>query len=70
MELFVCGFRREVYSAPTLGGLSSDSDREHEDEDGPENDNHIDSEDIATLTSSDSSPGEEDTGSYRHCESE
>ncbi|XP_074542001.1 mitogen-activated protein kinase-binding protein 1-like isoform X2 [Halichoeres trimaculatus] len=54
--------RREVYSAPTLGGLSSDSDREHEDEDGPENDNHIDSEDVATLTSSDSSPGEEDTG--------
>ncbi|CAJ1077415.1 mitogen-activated protein kinase-binding protein 1-like isoform X2 [Xyrichtys novacula] len=54
--------RREVYSAPTLGGLSSDSDREHEDEDGAENDNHIDSEDIATNTSSDSSHGEEDTG--------
>ncbi|XP_034555870.1 mitogen-activated protein kinase-binding protein 1-like isoform X2 [Notolabrus celidotus] len=54
--------RREVYSAPTLGGLSSDSDREHEDEDGPEHDNQIDSEDIATNTSSDSSHGEEDTG--------
>lgn len=51
--------RREVYSAPTLGGLSSDSDREHEEEDGAEND---DPEDVATNTSSDSSHGEEDTG--------
>lgn len=54
--------RREVYSAPTLGGLSSDSDREHEDEDGAENDDPNDLEDIATNTSSDSSHGEEDTG--------
>uniref|UniRef100_UPI0037E78C83 mitogen-activated protein kinase-binding protein 1-like n=1 Tax=Semicossyphus pulcher TaxID=241346 RepID=UPI0037E78C83 len=54
--------RREVYSAPDLGGLSSDSDREHEDEDGAENDNHNDSEDVVTNTSSDSSHGEEDTG--------
>ncbi|XP_034756679.1 mitogen-activated protein kinase-binding protein 1-like [Etheostoma cragini] len=51
--------RREVYSAPTLGGLSSDSDREHEEEDGAEND---DPEDIAASSSSDSSHGEEDTG--------
>ncbi|XP_078130727.1 mitogen-activated protein kinase-binding protein 1-like [Sander vitreus] len=53
--------RREVYSAPTLGGLSSDSDREHEEEeeDGAEND---DPEDIAANSSSDSSHGEEDTG--------
>ncbi|XP_031166391.1 mitogen-activated protein kinase-binding protein 1-like isoform X2 [Sander lucioperca] len=53
--------RREVYSAPTLGGLSSDSDREHEEEeeDGAENDNP---EDIAANSSSDSSHGEEDTG--------
>ncbi|XP_060908400.1 mitogen-activated protein kinase-binding protein 1-like [Labrus mixtus] len=54
--------RRGVYSAPILGGLSSDSDQEHEDEDGGENDNHNDSEDIATNTSSDSSHGEEETG--------
>lgn len=54
--------RREVYSAPTLGGLSSDSDREHEDDDGAENDDPDDPEDIATNTSSDSSHGEEDTG--------
>ncbi|KAI3364429.1 hypothetical protein L3Q82_011222 [Scortum barcoo] len=54
--------RREVYSAPALGGLSSDSDREHEDEDGAENDDPNDPEDITTNTSSDSSHGEEDTG--------
>lgn len=45
-------------SAPALGGLSSDSDRE----DGVENEDHNDPEDIATNTSSDSSHGEEDTG--------
>ncbi|XP_070781678.1 mitogen-activated protein kinase-binding protein 1-like [Enoplosus armatus] len=54
--------RREVYSAPTLGGLSSDSDREHEEEDGAENDDPNDPEDITANTSSDSSHGEEDTG--------
>uniref|UniRef100_UPI003AAF42A3 mitogen-activated protein kinase-binding protein 1-like n=1 Tax=Centroberyx gerrardi TaxID=166262 RepID=UPI003AAF42A3 len=53
--------RREIYSAPVLAGLSSDSDREHE-EDGAENDDPNDPEDIATNTSSDSSHGEEDTG--------
>nr|XP_046229931.1 mitogen-activated protein kinase-binding protein 1-like isoform X3 [Scatophagus argus] len=55
--------RREVCSAPTLSGLSSDSDREAEEEDGAENDDHHDPEDIATITSSasDSSHGEEDT---------
>lgn len=59
--LWLCYSRREVYSAPTLGGLSSDSDREHEEEeeDGAENDNP---EDIAANSSSDSSHGEEDTG--------
>ncbi|XP_049446421.1 mitogen-activated protein kinase-binding protein 1-like isoform X1 [Epinephelus fuscoguttatus] len=54
--------RREVYSAPTLGGLSSDSDREQEEDDGAENDDPNDPEDIATNSSSDSSHGEEDTG--------
>ncbi|XP_073349163.1 mitogen-activated protein kinase-binding protein 1-like [Pagrus major] len=54
--------RREIRSAPTLGGLSSDSDREPEEEDGAENDDTNDPEDIATNTSSDSSHGEEDTG--------
>ncbi|XP_051265541.1 mitogen-activated protein kinase-binding protein 1-like isoform X3 [Dicentrarchus labrax] len=53
--------RREVYSAPTLGGLSFDSDREPE-EDGAENDDPNDPEDITINTSSDSSHGEEDTG--------
>ncbi|XP_044026188.1 mitogen-activated protein kinase-binding protein 1-like isoform X2 [Siniperca chuatsi] len=54
--------RRQVYSGPILGGLSSDSDREHEEEDGAENDDPNDPEDITTNTSSDSSHGEEDTG--------
>ncbi|XP_029902723.1 mitogen-activated protein kinase-binding protein 1-like isoform X2 [Myripristis murdjan] len=53
--------RRELYSAPALGGLSSDSDREHE-EDGAEINDPNDPEDIAANTSSDSSHGEEDTG--------
>ncbi|XP_074471852.1 mitogen-activated protein kinase-binding protein 1-like isoform X1 [Sebastes fasciatus] len=56
------GLRREVYSAPTLAGLSSDSDREHEEEDAAENDDPNDPEDVAVNTSSDSSHGEEDTG--------
>lgn len=51
--------RKEVSSAPSLGGLSSDSDRDQEEEDGAD---HNDSEDMATNTSSDSSHGEEDTG--------
>ncbi|GLD59657.1 mitogen-activated protein kinase-binding protein 1-like protein [Lates japonicus] len=51
--------RREVHSAPALSGLSSDSDREHEGEDGAEN---ADPDDDATNTSTDSSHGEEDTG--------
>ncbi|XP_070705443.1 mitogen-activated protein kinase-binding protein 1-like [Pempheris klunzingeri] len=54
--------RREMHSAPILGGLSSDSDREHEEEDGAENDDPNDPEDMASSTSSDSSHGEEDTG--------
>ncbi|XP_019124215.2 mitogen-activated protein kinase-binding protein 1 [Larimichthys crocea] len=54
--------RREVYSAPALGCLSSDSDREPEEEDGAEYDDHNDPEDITTNTSTDSSHGEEDTG--------
>ncbi|XP_068564393.1 mitogen-activated protein kinase-binding protein 1-like [Cebidichthys violaceus] len=54
------GLRREVYSAPTLGDLSSDSDRELE-EDGAGNDHANDPEDIAAGASSDSSR-EEDTG--------
>ncbi|XP_029984207.1 mitogen-activated protein kinase-binding protein 1-like isoform X2 [Sphaeramia orbicularis] len=53
--------RREVYSSPALGGLSSDSDHEHE-EDGAENDDPNDPEGDTTNTSSDSSHGEEDTG--------
>ncbi|KAM3842569.1 LOW QUALITY PROTEIN: mitogen-activated protein kinase-binding protein 1-like [Diretmus argenteus] len=51
--------RREAYSDPTLAGLSSDSDH---DEDGAENDDCNDTEDVPTNTSSDGSPGEEDTG--------
>ncbi|KAM4633751.1 mitogen-activated protein kinase-binding protein 1-like [Polymixia lowei] len=53
--------RREVCSAPSLGGLSSDSDRDHE-EDGAERDDPNDPEDTLTNTSCDSSNGEEDTG--------
>ncbi|KAM3602699.1 uncharacterized protein V6R79_009223 [Siganus canaliculatus] len=55
--------RREAYSAPALSGLSSDSDREpEEEEDTAENDDPNDPEDIVVNTSSDSSHGEEDTG--------
>ncbi|XP_056261506.1 mitogen-activated protein kinase-binding protein 1-like isoform X2 [Seriola aureovittata] len=54
--------RREAYSAPTLGGLSSDSDHEHEGEDRAETADPNDPEDNSTNTSSDSSHGEEDTG--------
>lgn len=53
-----------MHSAPTLSGLSSDSDREPEQEDGAENNDLNDQEDIATNTSSDSSQGEEDTGTF------
>nr|XP_043904300.1 mitogen-activated protein kinase-binding protein 1 isoform X2 [Solea senegalensis] len=53
------GLRREVYSAPTLSGLSSDSDREHEGEDGAES---TDPDDNASTASSDGSHGEEDSG--------
>ncbi|XP_029966677.1 mitogen-activated protein kinase-binding protein 1-like [Salarias fasciatus] len=57
--------RREVYSAPALGGLSSESDRELEDDDRVEHDAAaaaaIDPEDNTTCSSSDSSHGEEDT---------
>ncbi|XP_054871641.1 mitogen-activated protein kinase-binding protein 1-like isoform X2 [Amphiprion ocellaris] len=52
--------RREAYSAPALGGLSSDSDREQEEEDRGDDNN--DPEDNTTSTSSDSSHGEDDTG--------
>ncbi|XP_029281921.1 LOW QUALITY PROTEIN: mitogen-activated protein kinase-binding protein 1-like [Cottoperca gobio] len=52
--------RRDVYSAPTLAGLSSDS--ENEEEDGAETDDPEDIADIADNTSSDSSHAEEDTG--------
>ncbi|XP_056150161.1 mitogen-activated protein kinase-binding protein 1-like [Lampris incognitus] len=51
--------RREMYSAPCLAGLSSDSD--HEQEDRAEHNDSNDSEDILTNTS-DSSNGEEDAG--------
>ncbi|XP_044232563.1 mitogen-activated protein kinase-binding protein 1-like isoform X2 [Thunnus albacares] len=54
--------RREVYSAPALGALSSDSDHEHDEEDGAENEDSNDQEDNITNTSFDSSHGEEDTG--------
>lgn len=53
--------RREVYSAPALAGLSSDSDRER-DEDGGENEDSNDPEDNSPNSSTDSSHSEEDTG--------
>lgn len=54
--------RHELSAFPTLSGLSSDSDHEHEDEEGAESEDCNNSEDIVTNTSSDSSQGEEDTG--------
>lgn len=51
-----------MYSAPALGALSSDSDHEHDEEDGAENEDSNDQEDNITNTSFDSSHGEEDTG--------
>ena len=71
--VWLCCSRREIHSAPLLGGLSSDSDREpeeeeeeeEEEEDGAENEDANDPEDIATNTSSDSSHGEEDTGTVQ-----
>ncbi len=53
-----------MHSAPTLSGLSSDSEREPEEQDGAEIDDPNDPEDIATNTSSDSSHGEDDTGTF------
>ncbi|CAK6962647.1 mitogen-activated protein kinase-binding protein 1-like [Scomber scombrus] len=47
--------RREVYSAPVLGGLSSDSDPEHDEEDVAENEDSNDQDDNITNTSFDSS---------------
>ncbi|XP_028253713.1 mitogen-activated protein kinase-binding protein 1-like [Parambassis ranga] len=63
--------RREVYSAPSLGGLSSDSDREHEEEEEEEEEDdeegRVENDDAndpeGTNTSTDSSHGEDDTGS-------
>lgn len=51
-----------MYSAPTLVGLSSDSDHEREEEDGAEIDDSNDPEDNSPGSSSGSSHGEEDTG--------
>ncbi|XP_035472971.2 mitogen-activated protein kinase-binding protein 1-like isoform X1 [Scophthalmus maximus] len=56
------GLRREVYSAPSLAGMSSDSDHEQEGEDGADNADPDDLNDNESTTSSDSSHGEEDTG--------
>ncbi|KAM6915111.1 mitogen-activated protein kinase-binding protein 1-like [Xenentodon cancila] len=54
--------RREVYSAPILGGLSSDSEHEHEEEEERvEDENADDHDDSTSSTSSDISHGEEDT---------
>ncbi|KAK2890339.1 hypothetical protein Q8A73_018639 [Channa argus] len=53
--------RQGLYRNHTLGGLSSDSDRELDEEDRAEND-ASDQEDVAASTSSDSSQGEGDTG--------
>ncbi|KAK2856450.1 hypothetical protein Q5P01_005185 [Channa striata] len=52
--------RQGLYRNPTVGGLSSDSDHELDEEDRAENDSS-DQEDVG-VTSSDSSHGEEDTG--------
>ncbi|KAF3702668.1 Mitogen-activated protein kinase-binding protein 1 [Channa argus] len=57
----VSGDRQGLYRNHTLGGLSSDSDRELDEEDRAEND-ASDQEDVAASTSSDSSQGEGDTG--------
>ncbi|CAB1458681.1 unnamed protein product [Pleuronectes platessa] len=55
--------RREVYSAPTLGAMSSDSDQEPEGEDRAEDAaDPNEPEDTATTASSHSSHDEEDTG--------
>ena len=63
LALRLCSSRREVYSAPTLGAMSSDSDHEPEGEDEAENAaDPNDPEDNATTASSESSHGEEDTG--------
>lgn len=52
-----------MYSAPSLGGLSSDSDREPEEADGADSRALNESEpDTGTSSSTDSSHEEEDTG--------
>lgn len=56
-------------SAPSLGGSSSDSEREPEEVDGAENQGLNDSEDIGTNSSTDSSSHEEeDTGAVSKSE--
>ncbi|XP_035990087.1 mitogen-activated protein kinase-binding protein 1 [Fundulus heteroclitus] len=57
------GIRREVYSAPSLVALSSDSDRENEAEDTEENEDSNNADDSKSCSSSNSCHGEEDTGS-------
>ncbi|KAK5606493.1 hypothetical protein CRENBAI_020100 [Crenichthys baileyi] len=59
----VSGDRREVYSAPALVGLSSESDQEKEEEDTEENEDTNDADDSKSTGSSNSCHGEEDTGS-------
>ncbi|XP_038141966.1 mitogen-activated protein kinase-binding protein 1-like [Cyprinodon tularosa] len=58
-----CGIRREVYSAPALVGLSSDSDQENEVEDAEENEDTNNLDDSKSSSSSNSCQREEDTGS-------
>uniref|UniRef100_A0A3P8UIG2 Mitogen-activated protein kinase-binding protein 1-like n=1 Tax=Cynoglossus semilaevis TaxID=244447 RepID=A0A3P8UIG2_CYNSE len=53
--------RREVHSAPTLRGLSTDSDHELQEEDETENSDLCDLDDITATSSSDSSR-DEDSG--------
>lgn len=56
-------------SAPSLGGSSSDSEREPEEVDGAENQALNDSEDIGTSSCTDSSSHEEeDTGAVSKSE--
>lgn len=54
--------RHELSPVPVLSGLSSESDHEHEDEDGAESEDCSTSEDTAAATPSDSSQGERDPG--------
>ncbi|XP_047242986.1 mitogen-activated protein kinase-binding protein 1-like [Girardinichthys multiradiatus] len=57
------GMRQEMYSAPALVGLSSDSDQENEVEDTEENEDTNDADDSKSSGSSNSCHGEDDTGS-------